>query len=83
MMIALIKLMIFGQVNKNVSEPVKSVNFSVETGSRPPASTHEVEDIPPPPPSKLILDASAHSCGAFAPLLLLYITLILFLFVLK
>lgn len=37
-------------VNKNVSEPVKSVNFSVETGSRPLASTHEVEDIPPPPP---------------------------------
>ncbi|KAJ8422926.1 hypothetical protein Cgig2_012940 [Carnegiea gigantea] len=37
-------------VNKNVSEPVKSVNFSVETGSRPLASTLEVEDIPPPPP---------------------------------
>lgn len=29
---------------------MKSVNFSVETGSHPLASTHEVEDIPPPPP---------------------------------
>ena len=65
MVTALIKLM-FDQVDKNVSEPVKGVNSSADPHL---SSKHEV-DIPPPPPSKLILDAYGHSCETLGPLLL-------------